>query len=135
MISDRDQRVIPEAECWRLLSTTSLGQVALSVGALPRILPVQYYVNNRRVVVCLGHEKIPPSSLRDTVLAFGADGIDRRTRAGWWVQVLGHGVPAEQLDGTTCGWPTDGQAIEFRAAQVSGSWISVCPFIESLRSG
>jgi nitroimidazol reductase NimA-like FMN-containing flavoprotein (pyridoxamine 5'-phosphate oxidase superfamily) len=34
--------VLSERECWELLATASVGRLALSVRALPVILPVQY---------------------------------------------------------------------------------------------
>ena len=35
---------IPENECWDLLKSQSLGRVALSVAALPAIVPVAYSI-------------------------------------------------------------------------------------------
>jgi len=34
--------VLSERECWRLLAMVSVGRLALSVRALPVIVPVQY---------------------------------------------------------------------------------------------
>ena len=49
------QERIPESRCWELLATISVGRLALSVRALPQILPVQYYLDGRSLAVCLGH--------------------------------------------------------------------------------
>ena len=46
--------LIPENRCWELLTTVSVGRLALSVRALPVILPVQYYLDGRRLAICLG---------------------------------------------------------------------------------
>jgi hypothetical protein len=43
---------LSERECWELLATVSVGRLALSVRALPVILPVQYYLDGRRSWPC-----------------------------------------------------------------------------------
>lgn len=50
---------LSERECWELLATVSVGRLALSVRALPVILPVQYYLDGRRLAVCLGTTRCP----------------------------------------------------------------------------
>ena len=54
---------IPVDQCWELLATASVGCLALSIRALPVIFPVRYYLDGRRLVVCLGHHEIPERSL------------------------------------------------------------------------
>jgi hypothetical protein len=44
---------ITEAECWALLAGASVGRLALSLQALPAILPVQYYLDGERIALCL----------------------------------------------------------------------------------
>ena len=100
------EELIPEHLCWELLATASVGRLALSVRALPVILPVQYYLEGGRLVVCLGHHRIPERSLNDVIIAFAADAIDPVTRAGWSVQVQGRSVMPRRLDvDTACGQP------------------------------
>lgn len=120
---------ISQAECWQLLSTVSLGRLALSLAALPTILPVQYYVDGDELAICLGHYDVSPRSLDDTVVAFATDMIDPSSRAGWTVQVQGRttlprpvGVP------TDCGQPTGGQIVHLAPAMVSGHRVQLCPF-------
>jgi len=87
--------LIPEEECWQLVATTSVGRVALSVKALPAVLPVQYYLDGRTLAVCLGHRQISERSLHGAIVAFAADAIDPATRSGWSVQVQSQrGSPA-----------------------------------------
>ena len=83
---------LSERECWELLATASVGRLALSVRALPVILPVQYYLDGRRLAVCLGHHALPERALDKTIIAFAADSIDPVTRSGWSVQVQGRAV-------------------------------------------
>ena len=63
-----------ERDCWELLATVSVGRLALSVRALPVILPVQYYLDGRRLAVCLGHHHLPERALNDVIIAFAAGG-------------------------------------------------------------
>jgi len=127
---------ISERECWELLAGVSVGRVALSVQALPAILPVQYYLAGRVLAVCLGHRELPESSLDGAVVAFAADSIDPATRTGWSVQVQGRSVLAREpgLD-AECGWPAAGQVVRIEPALVSGYRVLLCPFIDALLSG
>ena len=53
------EELISEERCWELLATASVGRLALSVQALPMILPVQYYLDGRKLAVCRGITKFP----------------------------------------------------------------------------
>lgn len=129
---DEDHGLIPEQECWELLATTSVGRVALSIGALPAILPVQYHLDGRTLAVCLGHRELPERVL-NTVVAFAADAIDPHTRSGWSVQVQGQStIPHPRPTGNDCGWTTAGQIMQIDPATISGFRMHLCPFIKSL---
>jgi len=88
---------LSEQQCWELLATASVGQLALSIRSLPVIMPVQYYLDGRRLAVCLGHQGLPERALDETVIAFAADSIEPVTRSGWSVQVQGRSVIARGL--------------------------------------
>ena len=125
--------VLSERECWQLLATVSVGRLALSVRALPVIVPVQYYLDGRRLAVCLGHRELPERSLDETIIAFTADAIDPVTRSGWWVQVQGRSVmPRGFRIGTDCGWPAVAQVVEIEPGTVGGHRVHLCPFIDAL---
>jgi hypothetical protein len=124
---------LSEQECWELLATASVGQLALSVGALPVIVPVQYYLDGRRLAVCLGHHGLPERALDGAVIAFAADSIDPVTRSGWLVQVQGRSVIPRWLRiDTDCGAPTAAQVVEIELARISGQRVHLCPFIDAL---
>ena len=125
---------LSERECWELLATASVGRLALSVRALPVILPVQYCLNGRRLAVCLGHHGLPERALDETIIAFAADSIDPVTRSGWSVQVLGRSVVPRRLRiDTDCGWSaTAAQVVEIESGKISGHRMHLCPFIETL---
>ena len=125
---------LSERECWDLLATASVGRLALSVHALPLILPVQYYLNGRRLAVCLGHHALPERALDETIIAFAADSIDPVTRSGWSVQVQGKSViPRGLRVDTDCGWPAaPAQVVEIESGKISGHRMRLCPFIDAL---
>lgn len=128
----RSDDEIPQEECWRLLATAHIGRVALSMKALPRILPVQYYLNDGLIFACLGSYRVPERSAHGAVLAFSADDIDPMLRRGWSVQAVGPatfayhestGVPAD------CGEPTGGQVVCIEPKALSGYRLNLCPFM------
>lgn len=109
-----------------------MGRVALSIHALPAILPVQYYLDGRKLAVCLGHRELPERSL-SAVVAFAADAIDPISRSGWSIQVQGRSlVPGSLRADTDCGRPTAGQIVQIEPETISGYRIHLCPFIDSL---
>jgi hypothetical protein len=130
---DVPEELIPEHACWELLATASVGRLALSVRALPVILPVQYYLDGRRLAVCLGHHQIPDRSLNDVIIAFAADAIDPVARSGWSVQVQGRSVMPRLLGvDTACGRPTAGQVVLIEPGIIRGHRVHLCPFIDAL---
>lgn len=124
---------LSERECWELLATAAVGRLALSVRALPMIVPVQYCLDGRRLAVCLGHSQLPERSLHETIIAFAADSIDPVTRSGWLVQVQGRSViPRGLRIGADCDWPAAAQVVEIEPGRISGHRIHLCPFIDAL---
>jgi hypothetical protein len=126
---------LSEQQCWALLATASVGRIALSVHALPAIVPVQYYLDGRRLMACLGHHQIPERSLQGSVVAFAADAIDPASNTGWAVQVLGRSTtPREHGTTTDCGHPGTGQLVGIDAEVISGHAVHLCPFIDAFRT-
>ena len=109
----------------------------MSVRALPVILPVQYYLDGRRLAVCLGHQALPEQALDKTIIAFAADSIDPLTKSGWSVQVQGRSViPRGLPTDTDCGWPVSAaQVVEIEPGRISGQRMHLCPLIETLAAG
>lgn len=126
--------VLSERECWELLATASVGRLALSIRALPVILPVQYYLDGGRLAVCLGHRELPERALDETIIAFAADSIDPVTRSGWSVQIQGRSViPCGLQINTDCGWPAAvAQVVQIEPGTISGYRMHLCPFIDAL---
>ena len=132
---DEGGGLIPEPQCWELLASASVGRIALSIHALPAILPVQYYLDGRTLAVCLGHRELPERAL-NAVVAFAADAIDPQTRSGWSVQVQGRSAtPRQPQIDTACGWPAAGQIVQIKPEIITGHRMHLCPLIDSLLAG
>ena len=128
---DRPGEEIASQRCWELLGTTSIGCLALSVQALPVILPVQYYLTGHRLTVCLGHRAIPERSLNDAIIAFTADVIDTASKSGWSVQIQGRSsIRREGGLGPPCGLPAAEQVVEIETGTITGHYVRLCPFID-----
>lgn len=127
------ENAIAPSMCWELLGSASVGRIALSVRALPAILPVEYYLDGADLAICLGQYRLNPRAVNNVVVAFAADAIDPATRSGWTVQVQGVarlprtvGVPTE------CGHPTAGQIVHVTPETIMGQHLQLCPLTAGL---
>ena len=118
---------IPVAECWDLLRTVTIGRLALSMGALPAILPVQFHVDGAELAVCLGHQTVAERNINEVIVALAADHISS-DMTGWSIQVQGQ-TRIHRSDGLPldCGQPAGGQLLRLRPATISGARIRLCP--------
>ena len=79
--------VLPESECWRHLSSVSLGRLVTSVDGNPAIFPVNFAVQNRSILFRTAEgTKLVSAAINSTVL-FEAD--DHTVADGWSVIVKG----------------------------------------------
>jgi hypothetical protein len=90
---NNDQRLaetqVSRDECLGLLRTTRVGRVALSIDALPVVLPVGFALLGENIVLrCLVDSPLSRSGV-DVVLAFQVDNFDAATQTGWSVLVQG----------------------------------------------
>jgi hypothetical protein len=130
-----DENAIPASTCWELLRTASFGRVALSIDALPMILPVEYYLDGQELAICLGQYRLGDRTLNQAVVAFAADAIDPANRTGWTVQIQGVARLAREMSvPTECGQPTAGQFVHITAETISGQHLQLCPFGTGLPS-
>jgi Pyridoxamine 5'-phosphate oxidase len=121
---------LDEVECWVLLAQASLGRIALSIKALPAILPVQYYLDGRTLAICLGQHRIPTKSVEDTVVAFAADAVNSSSQSGWTVQAQGVAhLPASNGIPRDCGQPAAGPVVHVDPVTVTGYRFNLCPFL------
>jgi nitroimidazol reductase NimA-like FMN-containing flavoprotein (pyridoxamine 5'-phosphate oxidase superfamily) len=97
VITDRNGlEILPRDECLRLLATVTLGRVGVTSGALPAVLPVNFCLNEERVLIRTSVGTKLDAALRDCVVAFEVDDFDPIGHTGWSVMVTGL---AHELDG------------------------------------
>ena len=80
--------IIDSDECWRLLAQDEIGRLAVVIGTMPMILPVNYALDDDAIVF-----RTIPGSRHDVGqghAAFEVDQFDRATKSGWSVLVTGH---------------------------------------------
>lgn len=82
-------RELTERECWQLLSAGGVARVAITVGALPRIVAVRYLVDGSRLVVRLGDRQELSRAFDNTVVTVAADSLSDATAHGWLVEASG----------------------------------------------
>jgi hypothetical protein len=63
--------------------------MALSIHALPIILPVRYVVDDVSVAISIDRLGMPDAAVHDSVVAFAVDDIGESVDEGWFVQVQG----------------------------------------------
>lgn len=78
-----------EAEARSLLKTQEIGRLVYTRRALPVVAPVNYAVRDGAVWIWTASASSMAQAVRGAVVAFEVDELDRETRTGWSVQVLG----------------------------------------------
>jgi nitroimidazol reductase NimA-like FMN-containing flavoprotein (pyridoxamine 5'-phosphate oxidase superfamily) len=96
MLIDQGLEILGEQECFDLLATRHVGRVAVTVGALPAIFPVNYALMGGTIVFRTGEGTKLSAALRNAVVAFEIDEFDGFAHGGWSVMAVGM---ARELDG------------------------------------
>ncbi|HMD46813.1 MAG TPA: pyridoxamine 5'-phosphate oxidase family protein [Acidimicrobiales bacterium] len=76
-------------ECWRLLAARSLGRIAVTVAALPVVLPVFYAVLDESIVFRTPPRTRLAAATTRAVVAFQIDDFADETGKGWSVMAQG----------------------------------------------
>ena len=95
---DDGLEILSEDECRALLGGGGVGRVAVTIGALPAVLPVNYSLLGGDIVFLTGQGLKLRAALDRAVVAFEVDSIDAAMRAGW--SVLAVGIAEEITDET-----------------------------------
>ena len=82
-------QILGRDECLRLLASASVGRVALSVRALPVILPVRFVVDGDCILIRVHAGTTLDAATRDAVVAFEADAGAGTGGPDWSVLVTG----------------------------------------------
>ncbi|WP_137146890.1 pyridoxamine 5'-phosphate oxidase family protein [Mycolicibacterium sp. CR10] len=83
----RPVTILPESECWQLLSQNSLGRLVTSVDGDPEIFPVNFVVQRRTILFRTAEGTKLVSGAINHKVAFEIDGHDEVE--GWSVIVKG----------------------------------------------
>lgn len=95
-IIDDGLEILSEEECRALLGKAEVGRVAITLGALPAVLPVNFAVQDGDIFFLTGEGVKLRAALDRAVVAFEVDEIDPARRTGW--SVLAVGVAVEVTD-------------------------------------
>ncbi len=118
--------VLDRAECLRLLRTASLGRIAITTGALPTILPINFRVDGERILFRTGVGTKLDAATRGAVVAFEVDELEPMYHSGWSVVVVGVARevenPTDQAMFTTPRWAPGviERLVEIDIEQISG---------------
>ena len=92
MIDQRGSIVIERPECLRLLASAAkegrIGRLGISLDGAPHIIPVNFSVFERKVIVRLGPGLLA-NHLEGTLVAFEVDHAEPGSKNGWSVLVRG----------------------------------------------
>lgn len=109
----RDDKIAPKAEslttkqCWKLLSDTSVGRLAVTVDGKPDVFPVNYKIDGESLLFRTGAGTKINAINENASVAFEADAVSAEFGLAWSVVVKGNAeiVPADnnELNTTTHG--------------------------------
>lgn len=88
MNSPRDSKLTFD-DCWDLLSTTTVGRLAVVVDGHPEIFPVNYVIERRSIVFRTGSGTKLWESMKEQPAAFEIDGYDSKAEEAWSVMARG----------------------------------------------
>ena len=88
-IDRNGMQVLEREESLALLRTATIGRLAINVGALPAIVPVNFTLLDDAVAIRTGAGSKLRQALDHAVVAFEVDDHDPFTHTGWSVNVVG----------------------------------------------
>jgi nitroimidazol reductase NimA-like FMN-containing flavoprotein (pyridoxamine 5'-phosphate oxidase superfamily) len=99
-MSNKRVEILTVAECRELLEGHHFGRFGFvdSVGVFPSIIPVNYLLDDDRIVIRTDAGSKLAAALRGAPVAFEVDGVDENHQAGWSVVVRGHAEEVTDAD-------------------------------------
>ena len=113
-MSARQLEVLSTEECLSLLRQAEVGRVAVTVGAIPEIFPVNYCLLDSTIAFRTGEGTKLHAATHRAVVAFEVDHFDPEVQRGWSVLVVGH-----------AGEITDPQQVTAARRLLSDTWVPV----------
>ena len=97
MLTDRSGlEILSEEECLELLQLSHLGRIALCLGALPAIFPVNYFILDGRILFRTQEGTKLRAATHNTVVAFEVDVVDEAMESGWSVLAVGQATEVDE---------------------------------------
>jgi nitroimidazol reductase NimA-like FMN-containing flavoprotein (pyridoxamine 5'-phosphate oxidase superfamily) len=93
---DSGLEILDESECIRLLHTARIGRVAVNLGEMAAVLPVNFVMLGPDILFFTGTGVKLNAALSAASVSFEADEIDADTHTGWSVLAIGR---AERTEG------------------------------------
>ena len=124
--TDGTLSVIDADECYALLATQELGRLAVVDRDQPLIVPVNYGLDGRTIVVRTHPGTVLSAAIGRSV-AFEVDEIDRRERSGWSVLVVGFPEEVGHSERNELIEHTHGRGVQPWAPGEHGVWLRLTP--------
>lgn len=125
--------LLDEGECFWLLERQALGRVAVSVGALPAVFPVNYAMADGNIYFLTGEGTKLSHAVRGAAVAFEIDEFDVQYHQGWSVFAVGL---AHEVDETETAMLLDQLHLEPRAPGAREHLVCIRPdFLSGRRIG
>jgi nitroimidazol reductase NimA-like FMN-containing flavoprotein (pyridoxamine 5'-phosphate oxidase superfamily) len=90
--------LLTERECFALAALRPIGRVAVSVGALPAVFPVNFCLVGRDVLFRTAAGTKLDAALQESVVAFEVDDFDAEGHLGWSVLVVGKATELRPIE-------------------------------------
>ena len=81
--------VLSREECLSLMASMPVGRLVFTDRALPAVVPVNFALSGRQIVLRTGSTSSLSAGVRGSVVAFEVDRIDPAGHRGWSVTVVG----------------------------------------------
>ena len=104
--------VLSRSNCLQLLGQAQIGRIALSMGALPVVMPVNFAVFDGDILIWIARDTKLDRAASGAVVAFEIDGIEPGTQSGWSVLIQGM---AQEI--------TDEDEVRGARAVLLGPWV------------
>jgi len=119
-----------DAQCLALLGRVRFGRVALSLKALPIVVPVDYIVSGEEILFAMPLDQVA-KALDQRIAALQADGVDEDSGQRWTALAIG---PVRRLEGIEIrrsvsaslslpGSDRRGELFRLQPAVLSGRWM------------
>jgi nitroimidazol reductase NimA-like FMN-containing flavoprotein (pyridoxamine 5'-phosphate oxidase superfamily) len=89
VLVDEGLELLDEDVCFELLAQAEVGRLALSIGALPAVFPVNYVLDDGSVVFRTAPGTKLTAAINGAVVAFEVDEFQSQLRSGWSVLAVG----------------------------------------------